>query len=78
MTQPLAEPDGLTANQRRDRVYLGEFLNLQRYIKELAAEKKPSSVRLIHAKLDLELMVKRAPHLFELKDGKPQVRETQG
>lgn len=77
MSQPMAPNDGLTANQRRDREYLGFFRDLQAYIEQLKADALPGSVRLMHAKLDLQALVKRAPHLFGVdQHGQPFLRET--
>lgn len=75
MTQPLTEPDGLTANQRRDRELVAEFRRREAAIEKLIVSGGRNSLRL--ALEDQARLAKRAPHLFGVdQHGQPFVRET--
>lgn len=75
MTQPIAENDGLTANQRRDRDWLDDFQRLKAYIADTPGLGLGNRRRLAEA--DLLAMARRAPHLFGIdQHGQPFVRET--
>lgn len=76
MSQPMAPNDGLTANQRRDRIDLEAFDHARAYIARLAAEVRPDSNRLREARAELLAMTRRAPHLFTLDQHGPIVRPT--